>query len=361
MKIKIRNSTLSILLALSFVCAFSISTVVASDRSINQLHTEVKTNEALKLINELVSLSLQQELYENQIAFERERGLLFFAERQLGESRALEAIEVIESRIVEIERLLDAAGVLTLDTNEDMESFFDVSAGNYLRVDAQSNQVPWPNPGSNANIQFYGIFDRASNGQQIWLLIASPRNNMPHSANQNVTRTGQSGSFLRDGARTLMEVYAERAFGNIWDSIPVIRWLPWEIVPNLLPETTQGQLPEFEATMTTRTVTQFVYFSDSFAQPVFYGSTNIVHIGLSQRYLDTRGAVPVWRASSPIIVSESAINYFDFGRLIVNQNLTGFNVRVQHSFVNTVTQRATGNIVLTIRPPGFTLPIQATW
>jgi len=196
MKIKMKTRLLSILLTLSFVCTISITPVVASDGSVYQLRTESNATVALELINELVSLSLREELYENLFSFEREIGLPFFAEEQ-GERR-LHAIEAINSRIVEIEQRLDEVGVLTLDYNEDMAAFFGVSAENYLGLDAQTNQVPWPNPGSNANIQFYGIFDRASNGQQIWLLIASPRNNMPHSANQNITRTGPSGSFLQN-------------------------------------------------------------------------------------------------------------------------------------------------------------------
>ena len=359
MKSKRKNRIISIMLAFTFLCATTISPVMASDGSTNRSHPESNATQALNLINELVSLSLRQEIYEIQILNKQNEDASIFADDFFSESKTLEAIATIESKISEIERQMEAIGVLTLNSNDDMMSFFGVDSEG-LDSTLNSNLPPWPNPGSNANIQFYGIFDRASNGQQIWLLIASPINNRPHSANQRVIRTGASGNLLRDGARTLMGIYAERIFGNWWDSLPYIRWLPWELVPGLVSQTTQAQLPQFEAEMITRTVTQFVYFRNSFGQPVYYGSTNVVHVGLSQRYLDTRGAVSVWRASSPIIEMVPAINYFDFGRLIVNQNLTGFNIRVQHSFVGTVTHRAIGNTVLTIRPPGFTLPIHAT-
>lgn len=340
----------------------SVNTFAATI-SDNQLEIELKSSAtiALQLINELVALSMEREIHEsdNRTVVDSNTNFCF----------NIEALNAIDIRVNEINQLLDELNVVRLEHDE-ISSFIGGDIPDYdirtsfiedsILDNSIDNLPPWPNPGSNNRIQFYGVFDWASNGQQIWLLIAAPIVNSSHSANQNVHATNLQNR-LTDGARTLIGIYADRAFGNIMSNIPFVRWLPYELLPGFLtPQTTQAQIPLYEARLITRTVTQFIYFRNPAGQPVYYGSTNFVHAQTEQifRSFASNGQLETRAVNTPI-EGIPAIDYFDFGRIVVNANLSAWGVQLRHSFVNRVTMRANNNITLTINPRTFTLPIHA--
>lgn len=320
---------LSIIFSVILTLSFSLINVNAVDYNGEK---ETGSVRALKLINELAQLEMEQEgIYRRQAYISRM------------DIKSQERLLSINNQIEDINNQLTDLDVtlITPDT---------------VRLSAASD---YPLPPSNDKIRFYSITDYADNGEAIYILVAMPITNSTHSANQS-THWVNATNQLVSGAQTLIEIYASKLYSLYVETlIPEAGWFPYELFSGIFPTPTTGQIDMYEARLLTRTVTQFIYKKNSSGQPVYYGSTNCVHVNteeICRAYVGSQLRSDI-QNSYTLVTAE---NYYDFGKEIVNANLSGYAVQTKHSFVTEVNMAFAGNICLTIHPRQYTTPIQAT-
>lgn len=327
---KKKTRVLSVILSIIMILSFSLTTVSAAD-----FHTESESNatKALKLINELVQLDMKLE------GIDRERAITGRQNFTLKSQQTS-----IHNRIEQINDQLIDMGVTTLDATANSS----VVAADY------------PLPPSTDKIRFYSIADWTDDNERIYILIAAPIENSNHSANQK-TELVNATNFLTSGAQTLVQIYASKLYaGWVENLIPIAHWFPYELFPSFFPTPTSGQVDLYEARLLTRTVTQFIYKKNSADQPVYYGSTSCVHVNSEEIVRKYNGSELNTETQNTFELI-TAENYYDFARIIVNENPSGYAVQRKHSFVHRVDLAFDNEIELTIYPVQYTLPIQASY
>lgn len=301
------------LLTLSFSC---ITATATEQKSVNEKNSEAI--EAINTINDLTRISMEKEILENQNA-------------------SMRSISEYDKQIDELKQKIEELGVKKL-TKEDLLPF--------LAADISPLASHYPLPDDTEAVDFYQVFYEISSGEMACCLIAGTNVNVECGANQMAVYNGSNGNnmanLLSNGASTLIDIYASKLIDGIISQFTVFDWFPYELFTDLFDGTpSTGTIEEYEFTLLTRTVTMFVYLYNSYDEPVYYGSSNCVHVNTEQIARNFKGSRLVTDVQNTYELV-TADHYLTFPDYCIPENHTGFGVTPIHSFINNITIRVGG-------------------
>ncbi len=214
----------------------------------------------------------------------------------------------------------------------------------------------YPNPGSNDEVHFYGVYDYLDDGQQIYSLICSPYEESSHSGN-NTTGEEILTSYVTSGAKTEIDIYGNlKNMKNIYSDVSYRNESLYDIFSDFLSNSV-GQVSEYVAEMRTRTVTMFVYSKNDADEVVYYGSTNCVHTYIDHTVTKNTTGSPIRSTTTyDLILAE---DYYDFPVNVVSKNPSGYGVVAKYSHVKNVIMDVGNDVALRQSIPCYTSPIQA--
>lgn len=311
---------------LCFILAFLLASETVAYANSAPTTTNNESEEALRLINEMVELQMKEDNL---------------------------------TKIQEIEDLLKNMGVQELTYQEAQDLLGEENMAG-ITDDIMTTASDYPLPPSTSEITFYGLYFNLSDGRRAYQLIATPKVNGTHSACQ-ATDTLSLKHYMKNAAKSVLQTVADTlistAISSVFGTIGDTSYFFYQLFGGAISANTAStQINAFEATMYTRTVHQFVYLMNSYQEPVYYGSANCVYYSVEMitRYYEGQNLRTLSDNVNGSIIPQE---YYTFPEIAIIGNSP---VNPAHCFVQVVKYEIDDESALVIYPKCYSYPIQAT-